>query len=154
GVMTSFIQMGVLVLVGLAVLVVALGWGWWEVEDHKNDLYIITPNGVRDVYKKPFGPEDVNSAGLDKIQNVTFETTFISNFLGYGDVFLKTAGTGKDFTFERVPHPREVVATINDYLAEYKRGERERSLNDTLALLRFYYEDWHIQQSQQRNDEV
>jgi hypothetical protein len=120
----------------------------WEAEDYRNDLYILTPSNVIDIEKKPFGPEDRREASLGAVNNVSFETTFISNLLGYGNVLLETAGGGGKFTFDNVPNPRDVVAQINTYYVEFKRQEKEKSLNDTLDLLRHYHA------AQQRHNEI
>jgi hypothetical protein len=144
----GFLSGGWIVLTLLLLLLVFAGWAWWQIEDHRNDLYILSMNGVIDIEKKPFGPEDRRTAGLGSIQNVSFQTTFISNLLGYGDVIFTTAGSGGAFTFLKVPRPREVVATIQEYLARYRRQEREQSLNTTLELLRQYHE------AQQRHNEI
>jgi hypothetical protein len=129
-------------------LVVFLGYFLWEAEDYRNDLYILTPNNVIDIEKKPFGPEDRREASLSNINNISFETTFISNLLGYGNVVLETAGGGGKFTFDNVPNPRDVVAQINTYYVEFKRQEKEKALNDTLDLLRHYHA------AQQRHNEI
>jgi hypothetical protein len=126
-------------LVALAVLIF-VGWAAWEIEDHRNDLYILTPTTVIDVEKKPFGPEDRRTASLGAIQNVDFKTTTVSQVLGYGDVVLTTAGSGGAFTFKHVPRAPEVAATVNEYLNAFKQGEKERNLNDTLTLLKHYHD--------------
>lgn len=129
----------VLLSVGGVLFVCGL-WTAWEVEDYRNDRYILNPTNVIDIEKKPFGPEDRRQASLGAITNVRFETTFISNLLGYGDVVLETAGAGGKFTFLRVPRPNQVVTTINEYIVNFRRGEREKNLNDTLDLLVQYHE--------------
>jgi hypothetical protein len=132
----------------IAILIAFLAWSAWEIEDFRNDMYILTPTNIIDVEKKPFGPEDRRAASLGAITNVSFETTFISNFLGYGNVVVETAGSGGKFTFLHVPKPRDVVAMINDYYVMFKRADKERSLNDMLELLRHY----HL--AQQRHHEL
>jgi hypothetical protein len=132
----------VFVFLGFAV------WAAWEIEDYRNDLYILNPTNVVDVEKKPFGPEDRRQAGLGAITNVSFTTTFISNLLGYGNVVLETAGAGGKFTFDHVPNPDEVVMVINDYIVQFKRGEKAKALDDTLELLARYHE------AQRRHNEL
>jgi len=129
----------VILATALVLLVFAL-WTAWEVEDYRNDRYILNLTNVIDIEKIPFGPEDRRQASLGAITNVRFETTFISNLLGYGDVVLETAGAGGKFTFLRVPRPNQVVTTINEYIVNFRRGEREKNLNDTLDLLVQYHE--------------
>ncbi|MFQ3663930.1 MAG: PH domain-containing protein [Chloroflexaceae bacterium] len=131
---------GWILLATLLVVIAYVLWAAWEFEDYRNDKYILAPTNVVDIEKKPFGPEDRRQASLGAITNVSFETTFISNLLGYGDVVLETAGAGGKFTFLRVPRPNQVVSTINEYVVNFKRGEREKNLNDTLDLLAQYHE--------------
>lgn len=138
----------VLTLLLLGVFVIFIAWAAYENEDYRNDLYILTPTNVIDIEKKPFGPEDRRQASLGAINNVSFNTTFFSNLIGYGDVVLETAGGGGKFTFDNVPRPRDVVQKINDYQVDFKRGEKERAMNDTLTLLRHYHT------AQQRHNEL
>ncbi|WP_082909018.1 PH domain-containing protein [Chloroflexus islandicus] len=137
-----------LTVLSIALVLAFLAWSAWEVEDYRNDMYILTPTNIIDVEKKPIGPEDRRAASLGAITNVSFETTFISNLLGYGNVVVETAGSGGKFTFTHVPNPRDVVTKINDYYVMFKRAEKERSLNDMLELLRHY----HL--AQQRHNEI
>jgi len=53
-------------------------------------------------------------------------------------VIITTAGGAGKFTFEHVPDPRGVQATINNYLSYFKRRETERTLKGTLDLLQQY----------------
>lgn len=129
-----------LVLATLVVLVVFGLWAAWEWEDYRNDMYILTPEKVIDIEKKPFGPENRREAGLGAINNVSSQTSYLSNLLGYGDVVLTTAGGGGAFTFSRVPRSRDVVAKITEYNVRFKRADKNRSLNDMLGLLRHYHD--------------
>jgi len=54
-------------------------------------------------------------------------------------VIITTAGGAGKFTFEHVPDPRGVQATINNYLSYFKRRETERNLKGTLDLLQQYH---------------
>jgi hypothetical protein len=139
---------GLAAVLGAVVLLAAGGWTAWEIEDYRNDRYILSLTNVVDIEKKPFGPEDKRQAGLGAITNVSFSTTFVSNLLGYGDVILETAGAGGKFTFNRVPRPNEVVTVINDYIVSFKREDKARTLNDTLELLSRYHE------AQRRHNEL
>lgn len=125
----------------LIVILVFGGWGAWEFEDHRNERYIVTPLEVMDVHKKPLGPQTTSSAGLDSLQNVTYKTTLIGRLIGYGDVILETAGAGDALTFRDIPQPREVVSIIDAYQVEFYQTQKERNLEDTLKLLRYYHAD-------------
>jgi hypothetical protein len=131
---------GMMVIAMAVVLVIFLGWAAYEVEDHVNDLYILTPTNIIDVEQKPWGPADRRSASLGAVQNVTSKTTLISRALKYGDVFVETAGKG-EFTFPKVPYPAEVVRMINNYQDEFRLGDKKRSLEDMALLLKYYHNE-------------
>jgi len=118
---------------------VTLAWGLWIREEHENDKFILNIREIIDVDKKPFGPESSRRAPLSAIQNIEFDVSFIESILGYGDVLITTAGGAGKFTFEHVPDPRGVQATINNYLSYFKRRETERNLKGTLDLLQQYH---------------
>jgi hypothetical protein len=108
----------------------------WVREEHEHDKYILTRDKITDVDKRPFGPESSRSAQLDRIQDVSFDVSFFESIFGYGDVFVETGGAGGKFTFRHVPDPRNVAATINDYLTDFKKREKERQQQATVALLK------------------
>jgi uncharacterized membrane protein YdbT with pleckstrin-like domain len=129
----------ILGLLGVTAIIVA-GWLVWEVSDHRNDRYILTPSQVIDIEKLPLGPENQSSAGLDSIQNVTYTTTLFSRIIGYGDVWMELAGSGDRLTFYNVPLPRDVVSVIDSYQGQFNKSQKERNLEDTLKLLHSYHE--------------
>lgn len=143
-----------LVLFSIGVVAFFLIWAWYEIEDERNELYILTTSQVIEVEKKPLGPEKRNTAGLDKITNVTYRTDLISRIFGYGNVIIDTAGEAR-ITFQRLPTPEEVVATVNEYISRYKKAERERNLQETLTLIRHYHESIqpHHEQAKPTNGE-
>jgi hypothetical protein len=126
-------------LVGLIIALVTLAWGLWFREEHENDKFILNIREIVDVDKKPFGPESSRRAPLSAIQNIEFDVSLVEGILGYGDVLITTAGGAGKFTFEHVPDPRGVQATINNYLSYFKRRETERNLKSTLDLLQQYH---------------
>ncbi len=137
----SVYPLGALALVGIVLLLILIFilWTWYVVEDERNELYILQPSSLIDVEKKPLGPEERNTASLGSVQNVKSETSFIGRIFGYGNVLIETAGAGGTLTFPRLPNPEEVVGVINDYRVRFRKGEKERGLNDTLTLLKHYH---------------
>lgn len=139
GARLGMLEVGWVALLMIAIFVAFLAYAAYQIEDYRNDLYILNPEKVIDIEKLPFGPEDRREAKIENITNTSFVTTFVSNLLGYGDVVLETAGGGGKFTFDNVPNPRDVVQKINDYQVMRKTGDKERALNDALTLLHHYH---------------
>jgi hypothetical protein len=142
----ELLPVGVALAIGLPVLLACAFWAYWVYEEHENDIYILTRQNITDVDKRPFGPESRRVAPLGAIQDISFHVGFwealLQNLfgLGFGDVTVKTGGAaGGDFTFKHVPNPRGVQATINDYLTDFRKREKERTLQDALALLKQYH---------------
>lgn len=130
----------VVALVMIGVIVVFLIWAAWNVEDVRNEVYILSPTNVTDIEQKPFGPRDSNSANLGSIQNVTHKTTLFGRWFGYGDVIVETAGKAEPLTFKSLPKPNNVASKINEYRANHKKGEKQRALNDTVTLIKHYHD--------------
>lgn len=134
-------------LVALVVFVFVM-WAWYDIEDYRNDIYILTRTNFIDVEQKPWGPEHRRTAGLGALQNVTSNTTLLSRWIGYGDVVLVTAGTG-NFTFYGIPNPDMVVKMINTYHDDFRRGDKERTLQDVIKLIKYY----HAEEDRRRHRE-
>jgi uncharacterized membrane protein YdbT with pleckstrin-like domain len=132
-------------LLGLGLIIATLafaGWTAWQIEDHRNDRYILTPTQVIDIAKRPLGPESRRTASLDALQNVTYKTTLFGRIFGYGDVLLQTAGASEDFTFYDAPRPSQMVDLITSYQVAHKRSARLRNLAETVKLIQYY--DAHL----------
>jgi membrane protein YdbS with pleckstrin-like domain len=110
----------------LASAMVGAGWFWWEATDWANDLYTVTPDRIIDIEKKPlFFSEQRREANLGVIQNISLEIpNAIAALFNYGDVIVKTAGTG-DFTFHNVGNPRDVQREVFARMSQYKARLQE-----------------------------
>jgi hypothetical protein len=126
-------------------LAVTLMWFIWRAIDWRNDLYVITDDRVIDIEKVPFLYEHRREAGLDKIQDVRYwREGFIALILDFGNVRLETAGEIGEFTFDSVPHPREVQIEIFNRLEQFhrkaEREARQRRQEELLDLLARYHQ--------------
>lgn len=114
-------------------------WGWWIREALIHDNYVLTRTDIIDIDRRPLGPENTRRAQLSAIQNISFDVSFVERLLGLGTVVIETGGAaGGKFTFDHVPDPRGVQAMINDYLTDFRKHEKERQLQDAVALLKQY----------------
>ena len=131
----SLIGFGPLILIGLPTLIFCGFWIAYQIEDYRNDRYVLTTTTLIEINKRPYGPEKRRLAGLGTIQTVNYKTSFLSAILGYGDVVVQTAGQGGAFMFSNVPRPQDVAAKINQSISLYRKGERDRNLDEALSLL-------------------
>lgn len=93
-----------------------------------NDLYILTPDHVIDIEKVPFIFEHRREASLAMIQDVSYvQPSFLHKLLDFGNLRLETAGTVGEFTFDNVPHPREVQNRIFERIGAFRRKAQEEA---------------------------
>ena len=120
-------------------------WLLWRTIDWRNDLYILTDDRVVDIEKVPFRYEHRREASLDKIQDVSYlQEGFLAKTLDFGNVRLETAGEIGAFTFDYVPHPKEVQVEIFRRLEQFRarawQEEKRRRQEEFLELLARYHQ--------------
>ncbi len=115
----------------------SLGWLVWRYDDWRNDLYVLTPDRLIDLEKRPFFlEEERREAPLSQVQNVRLQMKgLIAHIFNFGDVLIQTAAAGGDITFDKVPDPRSVVREISHYLDEFRRKQEEREYEQRQAMV-------------------
>ncbi len=116
-------------LAGWSVLMAfAAFWFWWEFTDYRNDVYIATDDRVIDIEMKPLGLNAKRrEGGLEKVQNVVFQQNGIwATIFDYGDVVISTAASDEGFTFNMVPNPKYVQATVFQKLNRFRLRDEQR----------------------------
>lgn len=101
----------------LMILAMVGAGSWWLYQylDWRNDQYIITPDQLIDVYRKPLGREDRRTAPLENIQSIRYQRLGILGLMfNFGTVYIKVGN--EDFTFDNVYHPLEIQQTLFAYL--------------------------------------
>lgn len=126
------LTVGVVALVLLAFGVIFLWWTYNYVE-WANDLYIITPEQIVDIYRKPLGMENRQSAPLENILSVSYERKGIFGILfNFGTVKIAVGEINLDFlnVFNPTGVQQEVVRRMNMRITKKKEAdtmaERER----------------------------
>jgi hypothetical protein len=126
------------VLAWVLITLVCAAWIFWLREEYVEDIYILNKREIIDVDRRPFGPVNRRNAPIDRIQNISFDISFVEQLLGFGTVKIQTGGSG-DFSFNHVPDPRGVQAMINDYLTDFKKTTEERNLQNNVDIFREYH---------------
>lgn len=111
----------------------------YQVEDWRNDKYILTKRRIIDVEALPFGiREQRRETTWDKVQDARYEIPGpLARLLNYGTVIIQTAAEEGTFDFVNVPRPRLVQQEIFRHLEAYRlQQEQEEALKQQAALRR------------------
>jgi uncharacterized membrane protein YdbT with pleckstrin-like domain len=101
-------------------LVFACYAGYKIIERNKN-IWAVTDLRVIDEY----GVLSHNSkeSPLDKINNVSYNQTFLGRLFGYGNVQIQTAAEVGSTTYRNVEKPKELKDTITQMQEDYKKSQ-------------------------------
>lgn len=107
-------------------LIFAAAFLYWlyQVVDWHNDIFVLTPDSVIDIERKPLTREEKRVASLDNILSVEHTRKgFIALLLNFGTVVMNI-GTEK-FTFDMVYQPVQVQYAITDRMMSRRRRKQE-----------------------------
>ena len=112
----------------LIVMVCMFLWILYSFFDWINDLYIIEPDSVKDINKKPFAKKDINIAMMGKIQSVRFRKKgIIQLLLNFGTLVIVVGESEVDFDF--VPEPEKVQQLILRRVEEYEKLQKQMEMD-------------------------
>lgn len=87
-------------------------WLAYQYTDWKNDIFMVTPDEILDIDKKPFGTEERRAAQLDNILSTEYKRVgLIGNLFNFGTVYISVGGAKLEF--QDVLDPAGVQADIN-----------------------------------------
>jgi uncharacterized membrane protein YdbT with pleckstrin-like domain len=102
-------------------------WWFYQYLDWRNDQYMITPEQIIDLYRKPLGLEDKRAAPLENIQSIRYKRRgLLGLLLNFGTVFIKVGN--EDFTFDNVHDPLGIQQTLFGYLERANLIEKRENL--------------------------
>ena len=110
------------VLIGFLILLM-LPFSWLSL---KNTDYVVTNKSL--YVKKGILGTNIESVGLDKIQNTEYSQSFWGKQFGFGSIDISTAGSsGAEISFQNVEDARGVRETISGMVSEYGAEHRRSS---------------------------
>jgi hypothetical protein len=124
-----------------ALLLTLVSWGWWLFQyfDWHNDIYIITPDQLVDVNRKPLGKEERRSAPIKNIQTVEFKRKgIIGLMLNFGTVRIQIGN--EELTFDNVYNPASIQAEIFAYFKKYNQRIRKLEQDKLVDWIKTYDE--------------
>src|SRR3990172_6280401 len=82
------------IMVALPLLMMPfLGWLVWEYLDWKNDIFMVTPDEILDIDKKPFGTEERRAAQIENILTTAYKREgLIAYIFNFGTVTISVGG--------------------------------------------------------------
>ena len=113
----------------LSVLIFLIGlviFGWWFYQylDWHNDVYLITPDQIVDVNKKPLGKEERRAAPVKNILSIEYKRLGILGLLlNFGTVFIRVGD--QQFTFDDVFNPSEVQRELFNRLSARTYADKQ-----------------------------
>lgn len=107
-------------------LAVCLVWWVYQYADWRRDQYIITPEQIMDVNRRPFGTEDLRTAPIKNIQSIRYKRSgLLGLLLNFGTVFIRVGDD--ELTFDQVYDPAAIqqvlFLSLEKYLSEQKRTD-------------------------------
>jgi len=120
-----------LVLVTVSGVVLLLSWLFLYIKfiDYYLDIWILTSERIVQIKQRSLFNRQITELDLSTVQDVQSKVQgLIATFLGYGTIFVQTAGTTELLEFRYIPKPYEVEKHIIDrQTALEERTRREIS---------------------------
>lgn len=100
-------------------LVFVFSYLWFNFLHWFYNVGIITNERVVDVDFINVVYREINSARLEKIEDITSRGVgYFGSLFNYGNIFIQTAGAEINIEFPNVPNPSSIIDTINNLLEE------------------------------------
>jgi hypothetical protein len=110
---------GVLFLFGMMIF----AWWFYQYMDWHNDVYLITPDQVVDVNKKPLGREERQAAPIKNILSIEYKRLGVLGLLlNFGTVYIRVGD--QKLTFDDVLNPSEVQRELFHRLSKKNYEEK------------------------------
>ena len=140
------------IVIGIAIVMVI--WWLYSAADWRNDYFMITPEQVVDVYRKPVGMEERRAAPIRNIQTIEYKRQNMFGLLfNFGTVFIRIGDV--EFTFDYVPNPSYVQQEIFSRFQSIKNREQKESASLNNERLANWMEAYHkvYQEDEPSDDE-
>ncbi len=119
-------------------------WLWllYQYVDWRNDVYMITPDQIVDINRKPLGKEEKRSAPLRNIQTIEYKRLgLIGLMLNFGTVFIRIGDA--EFTFDYVDDPSRVQKELFERFMRFNTREKERDIEAERGRIADYLDAYH-----------
>ncbi|MBI5644166.1 MAG: PH domain-containing protein [Deltaproteobacteria bacterium] len=94
--------------------------------ERKFDIWAVT--NMRVVDESGVFTRNTKDSPLDRINNVTYEQSFVGLFLGFGDVKIQTAAEEGDTAISFVMHPKELKDAIIEAQKKFREVSKQKDV--------------------------
>jgi hypothetical protein len=119
-------------------------WVWflYRIVDWRNDYYMITPDQLIDVHRKPLGSENKKSAPLKNIQTIEYKRLgMIGILLNFGTVYIRIGET--EFPFDHVSDPSSVQKELFSRFMALTQREKKNEAQAQSERIADYIDTYH-----------
>lgn len=120
----TVLPVGIAWWVFILLLLISGGWFLYQFMDWHNDVYLITPDQIVDVNKKPLGREFRQAAPIKNILSIEYQRLgIIGRIFNFGTVYIRVGD--QQLTFDNVFNPGEVQRELFHRLAAKNYAEKQ-----------------------------
>lgn len=124
-----------------------IAWMVWEYIDWNNDIFMVTPDEIMDLDKKPLGTEERRTAQIENILSTEYKRIGLIGYLfNFGTVYIVVGGT--KLSFQDVLDPAGVQADIN----RRRMARIAKKSEETASVERERMATWLVAYHQNRDD--
>lgn len=118
-------------------------WIWYQYEDWRNDIYLVTAERILDIERSPFRlNERTVETTLDRVQNVSYnKPNLLANLFNFGDLIIETAGGQGQLIFKSVSNPQAASQEI----FRRRTASHEQQEQEQLSRERSEFLDWFME---------
>jgi hypothetical protein len=134
-----------ILLIGIALIGLAILWWLYKFVDWSNDIYRVTADKIIDSERKPLGDEITKSAPLENIIGLDYERLgFLGVVLNFGNVIINV-GTDNKFIFYGIHNPARAQRDIFNYMFEHRRQKQQADAQQEQDRVSSYIAAYHRQ---------
>jgi uncharacterized membrane protein YdbT with pleckstrin-like domain len=117
-------------------------WFLYRIVDWRNDYYMITPDQIIDVHRRPLGAEEKRTAPLKNIQSIEyFRQGMLGILLNFGSVAIRIGDT--DLNFDYVSDPSAVQKDLFERFINLTRREKGKEVRAERDRIADYIDTYH-----------
>lgn len=105
----------------------------YKIMDRQSDLWAVT--NLRVIDEQGVFSKNSKESPIDKINNVSYQQSFLGRIFQYGDVEIQTAAEIGETIYHDVQHPKLLKDTITSVQENYKREQMKQQADELASAI-------------------